>query len=598
MGDTSRVVSSQHGSARSDSRNPANGLRLCEPQKKMTEHAARGDRIRNLNVGCLSNGGFKLGWPSPGSRTTCARTPRGAAGWLHSHSISTEPLNEEDLRGHSGRGAVRRRAGETSVTLYGLIDTGISYTRINGSYTDPKTGVTTGSGVSRLGATTGTTAGSRWGLRGKEDLGGGLYAVFQLESGFDSRNGSSLQENRLFGREATIGLGSAEWGEFRFGRQYNVGTRYFSGMLGSSFGGGFNQLNTGAGLGFSSSYYPRYDNLLVYETPSMGGLRAAIGYSSNINDLKDSQTGFATADNTRAITAGLRYDNGPVNAFVTYDQLNASNKLSPAETSATPRSYVIGGSYDFEVFKLALAYNRVTDGWFAGRSCPTAAVSAPSPARLRMHSPRASGRIRTSSGCPRHWAAAAACSPRGNAPTPTTKADGRRLGQQHLQPGLQLQPVQAHRCLRDRIAHQQLGLRGRHQGYGSGHGLAPPLLSGQRGPRAAPDSVDGTLLREGKVFRRRAFPKEGAVFVFNATKQPTRRKKKRPARADEPRGLNPARPAYRPRRAAMQQPGVRPASILRRSLRTAIATAWDFGFLRSKTDSCMPQTCSASCQAS
>ena len=116
---------------------------------------------------------------------------------------------------------------ETSVTLYGLIDTGISYTRINGSYTDPKTGVTTGSGVSRMGATTGTTAGSRWGLRGKEDLGGGLYAMFQLESGFDSRNGSSLQENRLFGREATIGLGSAEWGEFRFGRQYNVGTRYF-----------------------------------------------------------------------------------------------------------------------------------------------------------------------------------------------------------------------------------------------------------------------------------------------------------------------------------------------------------------------------------
>ena len=141
-------------------------------------------------------------------------------------------------------------------------------------------------------------------------------------------------------------------------------------MLGSSFGGGFNQLNTGAGLGFSSSYYPRYDNLLVYETPSMGGLRAAIGYSSNINDLKDSQTGFATADNTRAITAGLRYDNGPVNAFVTYDQLNASNKLSPAETSATPRSYVIGGSYDFEVFKLALAYNRVTDGWFAGKKLP------------------------------------------------------------------------------------------------------------------------------------------------------------------------------------------------------------------------------------
>ena len=262
----------------------------------MTE-MQRGDRIRNLNVGCLSNGGFQT-WLAKPRFPHHLRSHRAAAplAWLHSHSISTEPLNEEDLRGHSGRGAAAAQA-ETSVTLYGLIDTGISYTRINGSYTDPKTGVTTGSGVSRMGATTGTTAGSRWGLRGKEDLGGGLYAMFQLESGFDSRNGSSLQENRLFGREATIGLGSAEWGEFRFGRQYNVGTRYFSGMLGSSFGG-FNQLNTGAGLGFSSSYYPRYDNLLVYETPSMGGLRAAIGYSSNINDLKDSQTGFATADNT------------------------------------------------------------------------------------------------------------------------------------------------------------------------------------------------------------------------------------------------------------------------------------------------------------
>ena len=327
---------------------------------------------------------------------------------------------------------------ETSVTLYGLIDTGISYTRINGSYTDPKTGVTTGSGVSRMGATTGTTAGSRWGLRGKEDLGGGLYAMFQLESGFDSRNGSSLQENRLFGREATIGLGSAEWGEFRFGRQYNVGTRYFSGMLGSSFGGGFNQLNTGAGLGFSSSYYPRYDNLLVYETPSMGGLRAAIGYSSNINDLKDSQTGFATADNTRAITAGLRYDNGPVNAFVTYDQLNASNKLSPAETSATPRSYVIGGSYDFEVFAgagLQPRHRRLVRRQEAAqrRQCRRlhrhafVCVLQGLPVEFVLHrAVRAIGRRQQ----PVRVMATRRCQQQ--------EADGRRLGQQHLQPGLQL----------------------------------------------------------------------------------------------------------------------------------------------------------------
>ncbi len=261
-------------------------------------------------------------------------------------------------------------AQSSSVTLYGIIDTGIGYTNVDGSYTDPATGNRTRIDSSRIGSTTGSTAGSRWGLRGKEDLGDGLYALFQLESGYDSRNGNSLQSGRLFGREATVGLGSADWGEFRLGRQYNVAARYFSGMFGSSFGGGFNQLNTGAGLGFSSAYYVRYDNLLVYETPSMGGFKGAVGYAFNADDRRTAQTGFATADNTRAITAGLRYDNGPLMGFATYDQLNASNKLSQDQVDATPRSYIIGGSYDFEVVKVALAYNRMTDGWFAGKSFP------------------------------------------------------------------------------------------------------------------------------------------------------------------------------------------------------------------------------------
>lgn len=261
-------------------------------------------------------------------------------------------------------------SAQTSVTLYGLIDTGIGYANVDGAYTDPATGRRTSIDNSRIGMTTGTTAGSRWGLRGKEDLGDGLYAVFQLESGFDSRRGTSLQSGRLFGREATVGLGSAEWGEIRLGRQYNIAARYFSGMFGSSFGGGFNQLSTGAGLGFSSAYYVRYDNLVVYQTPSLGGFKAAIGYAFNADDQRGAETGFSTADNTRAITAGLRYDNGPLMGFATYDQLNASNKLSQAQVDATPRSYIVGGSYDFEAFKVALAYNRLTDGWFAGKSLP------------------------------------------------------------------------------------------------------------------------------------------------------------------------------------------------------------------------------------
>ncbi|WMD19728.1 porin [Achromobacter seleniivolatilans] len=262
---------------------------------------------------------------------------------------------------------------ETSVTLYGIIDTGIGYAKVDGSYVDPQTGAKSDLKASRIGMTSGQTAGSRWGLRGKEDLGDGLYATFRLESGYDSANGTSSQNGRLFGREATVGLGSDQWGEFRLGRQYNVASRLMASMYGSSFGGGFTQLNTGGGLGFSGAYFVRYDNLALYESPSIGGFRVSAGYAFNADDRSTAQTGFKTADNTRAITSGISYANGPLMAFFAYEQLNASNKLSSAQTAATPRSFTLGGSYDFEVVKLALAYERATDGWFAGKSLPSSA---------------------------------------------------------------------------------------------------------------------------------------------------------------------------------------------------------------------------------
>lgn len=262
---------------------------------------------------------------------------------------------------------------ETSVTLYGLIDTGIGYANVDGSVRNPATGARTSFDASRIGSTTGNTAGSRWGLRGKEDLGDGLYASFRMESGFDSNNGNSLQNGRLFGREATVGLGNKAWGDFTIGRQYNVASRLYSSMFGAQYGG-FSQLNTGAGLGFSAANFVRYDNLALFESARFSGFQFSAGYSFNADDRNAAQTGFATADNTRAITSGVSYINGPVMAFFAYDQLNPSGKLSNAQRSTTPRSFTVGGSYDFEVVKLALAYERMNDGWFAGKSLPNGAA--------------------------------------------------------------------------------------------------------------------------------------------------------------------------------------------------------------------------------
>ncbi|MFY2843033.1 porin, partial [Achromobacter ruhlandii] len=61
----------------------------------------------------------------------------------------------------------------------------------------------------------------------------------------------------------------------------------------------------------------------------------------------------------------MRYVNGPLNLALTYDQLNMANQLG---TDEKPKQWIIGGSYNFEVIKLALAYGQTRDGWLTGRS--------------------------------------------------------------------------------------------------------------------------------------------------------------------------------------------------------------------------------------
>ncbi|MCD0501708.1 porin [Bordetella petrii] len=243
---------------------------------------------------------------------------------------------------------------ETSVTLYGIIDTGIGYNKVKGDGFD----------ASRIGMINGVQNGSRWGLRGTEDLGDGLQAVFQLESGFSSSNGNSAQGGRLFGRQATIGLQSDSWGRLDFGRQTNITSKYFGSI--DPFGAGFGQANIG--MGISAANTVRWDNMVMYQTPSYSGFQFGVGYSFSVDDEGGSdRVGFQTANNVRGITTGLRYVNGPLNVALTYDQLNASNNQLQDEVDATPRSYGIGASYDFEILKLSLAYARTTDGWFGGQ---------------------------------------------------------------------------------------------------------------------------------------------------------------------------------------------------------------------------------------
>ena len=104
---------------------------------------------------------------------------------------------------------------QSSVTLYGVVDAPIEYVS-----NMPKAGG--GSANLFRMASGGGLSGSRWGLRGTEDLGGGNQALFVLESGFGIDNGTSQQGNRLFGRQAFVGLNNNQFGKITLGRQYTT----------------------------------------------------------------------------------------------------------------------------------------------------------------------------------------------------------------------------------------------------------------------------------------------------------------------------------------------------------------------------------------
>ncbi|WP_118184697.1 porin [Paraburkholderia phosphatilytica] len=102
---------------------------------------------------------------------------------------------------------------QSSVTLYGLIDVGMVYVNNTG-------------GHSLAEMSSGNINGSRWGLKGNEDLGGGLQTLFVLESGYSLNNGKLGQGGDLFGRQVYVGLTSTSIGTVLIGRQYDSITDY------------------------------------------------------------------------------------------------------------------------------------------------------------------------------------------------------------------------------------------------------------------------------------------------------------------------------------------------------------------------------------
>ena len=239
-------------------------------------------------------------------------------------------------------GAFAGSAAAADVQLYGVVDEGFIYT--NTKVTDEKS-----DNQFQLGS--GLNLGSRWGLKGTEDLGNGYKVGFKLESGFNADTGT-LQENRLFRREAGLTL-YGPFGSLGFGRFGGIasaaGTYDLIGYV-DSFDGGDNNV-----WGFAAS--SRYDNVVAYQTPRFAGLQLTAQYSFKT----DSSATAATYSGDEGTSAAKRYASIGVSGDYGAAQFAAGYELTKYGANASGIREVadkdgslvfVGGNYNFEVVRV------------------------------------------------------------------------------------------------------------------------------------------------------------------------------------------------------------------------------------------------------
>lgn len=215
-------------------------------------------------------------------------------------------------------------SAQSSVNVYGLIDTGI-------------VGESGGAAGSVTKLTSGVTAGSRLGFRGKEDLGGGLAAQFVLEAGLLTDTGASAQGGLLFGRQAFVGLGGSA-GTVTFGRQYTPIHLILSGIA-DPFAAGW---AGNAGNLIPRPQGARTNNMIKYATPNLNGFSAEAAYGF----------GEVAGNNSanRAIGGAVGYANGPLVVRLGYHDVNNATATDSAKNT------LLAGTYNFGVAKAHLAY--------------------------------------------------------------------------------------------------------------------------------------------------------------------------------------------------------------------------------------------------
>jgi predicted porin len=197
---------------------------------------------------------------------------------------------------------------QSSVTLYGIVDTGFGY-----QSSQTTLGSTSG-GHSAVKVINGVWAGSRFGLKGSEDLGGGTKALFQLEEGFNSATGAQSVNGLMFNRQAYVGVSNDRYGSLTAGRQYASYYQLLAPYSPVTWLTGFYGAHPGDLDGLDTIY--RTNNTIEYMSPKLYGFKFSGSYSlAGVPGSVNQGSSWAAA---------IQYAQGPVGIAAGFSRINNS----------------------------------------------------------------------------------------------------------------------------------------------------------------------------------------------------------------------------------------------------------------------------------
>lgn len=233
---------------------------------------------------------------------------------------------------------------QSSVTLFGLVDMSIGSNKAPG-------------GLRQTGVDSGKMTTSYFGMRGAEDLGGGLSAVFRLEGFLLADTGASgrFSGDTLFSRTASVGLSSKTLGTLTLGRNTTplfISTVSFN-PLGDSYGytpSTRHYFTSGTVTGDSA-----WNNSALYISPELGGFKFGV-----IGAAAATKSTGAGSSNGSNWGANVGYAGGPLSAALVYQSVKKDEtRPVPASVQNDTRTWQLNGAYDFTVAKAFAQYGEV-----------------------------------------------------------------------------------------------------------------------------------------------------------------------------------------------------------------------------------------------